>query len=42
VLQHGNTFGPDAKTKWRIEHTRSQVAKGEDGKGVPVIRVHVK
>ncbi len=36
VLRHGDTFGPDPQTRWRIEHTVSKFRRGE-----PVIRLHL-
>lgn len=36
VLEDGHTFGPDADTKWRVEHTKSRFRRGER-----VIRLHV-
>lgn len=36
VLADGNTFGPTAEDKWRVEHTGSALRKGEQ-----VIRLHV-
>jgi hypothetical protein len=42
VLRHGDTFGPNAKTKWKIEHTRSTKLKDQDDNPLPVLRVHVK
>ena len=36
IFQHGQTFGPTADDKWRIEHTTSRFRKGEQ-----VIRLHI-
>lgn len=36
VLLHGQTIGPDAATKWKIEHTISRFRDGES-----VIRLHM-
>lgn len=36
VFKHGQSFGPTAEDKWRIEHTTSQFRKGE-----AVVRLHI-
>ncbi len=37
VLNHGETFGPDEETEWKIEHTTSKFTKG-----LPVIRLVIE
>jgi hypothetical protein len=36
VFKHGQTFGPTAEDRWKIEHATSRFRRGE-----PVIRLHI-